>query len=276
MASFASILKRVETQLHGPLKDNIFFVHIPKCGGASISYAINWSYRTLDIRQDRNFISLDPAASFDIATKMTNQVSGNSHDLDDYPVLKLRESLLLYFMSQENTRYISGHFTFSDLAYREFHSRYAFITILRDPVKRWISAYFYNRYKQIEHRKVESDIQSYLASPFGQTQGYELVKFVGGPDEKGDYTSPQAIQRAKDNLHKFDVLGFLEHQAAFLRDFEARFGLKLKLEHRNQNPKSAEFRQSVITPEMEKQIQELCRPDLELYHYAAERVLKAD
>jgi hypothetical protein len=275
MASFTSILKRVETQLHGPLKDNIFFMHIPKCGGASISYAINWSYRTLDIRQDRNFISLDPAASFDIATKMANQASANGHENDDYPVLKLRESLLLYFMSQQQTRYISGHFTFSDLAYREFHSKYAFITILRDPVKRWISAYFYNRYKLIDHRKVESDLATYCQSSFGQSQGYELVKFVGGPDEKGDYRSSQAIQRAKDNLHKFDVLGFLEHQETFLRDFEARFGLKLKLEHRNQSPKSVEFRQSVITPEIEARIRELCQPDLELYQYAVQRLLKA-
>ena len=274
MSLFKSLLKRASNLLHGCLEEDIFFLHIPKCGGSSISYAIGWHYLTLDIRKGRGFVSLDPAASSNVI-RITNKTNYPYNTTDDHPVLKFRENLLLYFMSQKNTKYISGHFTFSEIAYREFGDQYAFVTILRDPVKRWISSYFYNRYKKADHIKIEADITTYLQSEFGRSQGYECVKFLGGADLAGDYTSKQAIDRAKKNLHKFDVVGCLEYQEIFLKQFEDRFGVRLKLEKRNLNPTSESHRRSIITEEIEEKIRAICRPDCEIYQYVIDHFVKA-
>ena len=70
------------------------------------------------------------------------------------------------------------------LAYHAFEKKFAFVTILRDPCQRWVSAYYYNRYKDSDHRKVDMDLDAYLKSPFGQAQGHEDVKFLGGANEE--------------------------------------------------------------------------------------------
>lgn len=112
------------------------------------------------------------------------------------------------------------------------------------------------------------DIEAFLESERGQRQGYEYVKFLGGADKLGDYTSEEAINRAKENLHKFTIVGCLEHQGEFVKQFEEQFGRRLKIGVTNQSPKPETERKSIITEEIKEKIRAICRPDIEIYQYA--------
>jgi hypothetical protein len=272
MASFESVCKRFGNLLGG-VKENIFFLHIPKCGGTSIRQAIRMNCLSLDIRKDRHYFDLDPGATARVVT-MTEGTHYPHDASSDYPIMKLRENLLLYSMSQKRTRYISGHFTFSEIAYQKFSGDFSFLTLLRDPVKRWISTYFYNRYKDSDHFKVDLEIEQYLDSDFGRSQGAEYVKFIGGHQASEDYSSAEAVERAKRNLHKFDIVGILEDMDDFKDQFRKRFHAPLNVPTINRNPKPEAHQKAVITPAVEKRIHEICEPDREVYRYARDNFIR--
>lgn len=254
-----SLINKTKNIFKREFKENIFFLHIPKCGGTSIKRAIERNYPSGD-----RVAMLDPVAS------------SNAAKLFDYPTLKFRENLLLYFMRINNMKYISGHYCFSEIAFREFHDKFVFITVLREPVSRWISLYFYNKYKKSNHFKTQADFAEYLQSELGHSVGHTYVKFLCGVDNSIDYTSRQAIERAKKNLDKFDIVGCLEYQEDFIKQFERRFGARLALKRENQSPVAESFKSSVITEEVEEKIRLICEPDIEVYQYAIDKFVKAN
>ena len=141
MAFAKSLPQRIATAFRGTITENIVFLRIPKTASTSINQALIKHYLTLDMTRDRCIARLDPIASSKAAKIATGRDYPHT-TTDDYPLLKMREDLLLYFMSQGHVRYVAGHFPFSDTAHRAFHDKFAFITVLRDPIKRWISSYF--------------------------------------------------------------------------------------------------------------------------------------
>ncbi len=243
----------------------ICFVHLPKCGGKSFDEAL-WRFDPF------SHVSIKSAPSFEAATLLYQLDDPTANDFDQ--VLRFREYILLYWM-YENVRFISGHVSFSETAYQTFRDRYAFITLLRHPVKRWISLYFYHRYKTIQTpTMLEDDIQTFLQSQRGKNQGYRYIHMLGGIRDDGDYRSPQAIAQAKANLHKFVLVGCLEHLGVFQAQFQQTFGVKLKFPRKNRNPKSRAFIDSIVTDDIVNEVTAICQPDIELYYYALENFVK--
>lgn len=263
-----SLILRANNSFRHPLHQKIFFLHIDKCGGTSINQAIKSCYLYLDITKDRNLAHLNSIGSFIAAKTSSGKADFPPDEQDDYTVLKFRENILLYYMSQSHINFISGHFSFSEMAYQHFHSQYAFITILREPVARWISSYYYNRYKSWQHRKINLEINEYLETELGRSHGYEYVKFLGGPNQEEDYSSPHAISRTKENLHKFSIVGCLEHQEDFIDRFNKKFGRKLNIGFTNRSPKPKSGTKPAVTEEIKEKIRAICKPDIEVYRYA--------
>ena len=259
--------KRISNTFINTNSENIFFLHIPKCGGVSIHQAIKDTYLSLDFRKDRDLFVLNAPTTTDVV-RDTDGVNYPYDTDNDFPILKFREQVLLYHMAQPNTRFISGHFVFSGIAYEKYSQEFSFVTTLRDPVKRWISSYFFNRYKSDNHMKIEDEIEDRLETHFGVSQGFQLVKFLGGARSDGDYTSQEAINRAKENLNKFKLIGFLDNLEKFSKDFHDLFKVKIIVEKKNQNPIPNDIQSSILTPEILERITGVCEPDIQVYEFA--------
>lgn len=274
LKAFDSIKARNENLFKGALNKKLFYLHINKCGGSSINQAVKSCYYTWNIREDNRLAHLKAIPSFIGAKLKAEKDNYLLNDEIDDEVLMFRENILLYYMSQNDVKYISGHFSFSEKAYRYFSQKYAFITVLREPVSRWISSYFYNRYKSINYCKITTDIQDYVQSELGQSHGREYIKLLVDPYERKNYTSEQAIEKAKQNLHKFTLVGCLEYQKEFIQQFQERFGQQLIIPKINKSPKSNSYQKSIVTDEIKEKIKEICQPDLEIYQYAVENLVK--
>lgn len=265
---YTSLLNRmIHTIQGGGLKERLFFMHMPKCGGTSVDSALRQCYITLDKRKDRDLVRYDSRASEKAASILFGyDYARGSHE--DREILDFSERFLAYHMSRPATRYISGHISFNELVYREFSSRYRYVTILRDPIKRFTSAYFYAKYRESDHWRVEEELPEFLSTERGRSIGYGYVKFLCGSKETVDFTDREMIERAKANLRKFDLVGTLEDLETFVASFEHRFGARPRIRRKNVSPAGDSYVDQNIGDDVYDRLLEVCGPDLEVYEHA--------
>lgn len=238
-------------------KPNIFFAHIPKTGGTSVNHAISQHY---DRGIFRSTYQVDSISSYKAAEVLYGE---NSDDINEDHISIVREHLLANEMAK-GTKYIVGHVTFNSNIWDAFHHKYIHVTFLRHPVKRYLSHYFYNSFKESSHRRINEDLQTFISTERGRRLGNIYARFLGEQENSEDYRSVTSLDRAKANLCKFRVVGFLEHLNIFVDQFKQETGLTLRIPHKRKNP--------VSSPEIDKvlatKISEICEPDMSLYEYA--------
>ncbi|MDJ0782536.1 MAG: sulfotransferase family 2 domain-containing protein [Desulfosarcinaceae bacterium] len=253
----APIGNRIATHLGQRLRrkfpHRLFFLHIPKCGGTSIVEALSDCYgpRSLDPSQ----WYLDAPAVFEAAT------ARNQH------FQQISETVLLYAMAQRKHRFITGHFFFSDRAQELYGDRWETITVLRDPVSRWFSQYYFNRYKSGAHYKTDASLDAYIDSEEGVGAGRTLMNLLAGTRYDWADAPQEGVRRAIANLERIHLVGCLEHLDQFQSSFRARYGVGLTIGRRRKNPAAGQKSAPPDDHVLEK-VTHICRYDDQIYRHA--------
>ena len=231
-------------------KNKLCFIHIPKCGGTSINEGIrksmglrkySWSYYKID----------------SVATQ--KKAKGDLEKL-----LEIRQSILIHKLSSRRYQYVTGHARCLSETRSQFDNEWTFLTILRDPVKRWLSQYFFNTSKKMDHFKTDLPLQAYLQSEMGLQSGSSYIRFFTGHP---DLRCTEAIEEAIDNLSKFDLVGILENMSSLLDSYEKLFGHELSIPMRNTNPMNKDQMQDQLSEDLLHQVREVCSPDQRVYDH---------
>lgn len=250
----------LEVTATGPLSQPICFVHVPKCAGTSVDAALRRVYRSVWELDGDTIHKLDPRACDRVArgTETSNW--------------RVRETVLAYYLSQSDTQYASGHFQITGDFLDRFGDEYAFVSLLRHPVDRWISHYLFNTYKDPGHEYyIGADMEEFLETERARGIGQIFLAYFSGTGELGpeERANSDALARAKKNLERFDLVGFVERMETFERRFAEQFGVEINAMRRNESPASDE--EKTVEPEVRAKIREVCREDIELYNQALEK-----
>ncbi len=236
------------------LERKLVFLHIPKCGGTSIDAAIGACY---------------PATA---RARLDSVGALKAAQLDGLSEGQFTQRLLPYFMAQPRLRYLSGHFQFSDIAHRTFGSEWDFVTILRHPVSRWFSHYFYDRYKSDDHHKIYEDLTDFVKSGRGLGLAHTfMIQLSGWPAADALARPNECIRAAIAALEKFVLVGCLERLDRFTAGFSARYHMPLNVPELQKNTLPPSLHAEQVTGAIRIRVEEMCQHDLEIYRYALSR-----
>lgn len=245
-------MKRLNLLRFKPAKPSIFFMHLPKTGGTSVDSAFQKHY-------GREHVKIEAAQSYE-ASKVLHNNPQKEFSYDD--CFRYRESLLLYQMHL-GSKYISGHIPFNQKIWEDTKGKYSYITVLRNPVKRYLSNYFFNKHKETEHCRINDGLSDFLDSNRGKSWGYMYTNYFSGNPNSVIEPTQDLLEAAKENALKFNTVGFLEKLDDFVAECKSKYSMKLRIPHKRKNPKS---KREVSEANLEK-INHICRFDLELYDF---------
>lgn len=236
----------------------IIFHHIPKCGGTSIVSGLALAYYPLRLltKGKKGFTArLDAPTS----TKKANEEGINRY--------QLRRNLLRYHIDNKTCPFISGHYPFSPDDFEKHKTEWLSVTLLRDPLQRWYSEYFWNRYKNHDYRKTDLSIEEYLENTEGIENTRSFVNFFCVTDNVSDAVTEQEKEEAIKNISKIPVIGFLDNLPDFQNQLKSHLGHKPYFFKRNKSPADKDKKQIPDkNSDFEKKLLNYLEADIEIYN----------
>lgn len=255
---------RIDTPARSRITDRkIIFFHPPKCGGTSVSNSLSMCFGKNKIERTQRNFQLDAIASRRSAEKM------------GIPLPAYREILLSYALEGEGVQYISGHFSFSSKILEEKRGEWDFVTLLRNPLDRVVSSYYYNRHKaDREHFPINIPIEEWLETENARKASTHFLRLFNGDVAKNDRIanepndSPlvtEGVRNAIENLKTFSVLGETSRMSQFAANINKEFKTQIQERHDRKNPQGKYRRFEDQPRAIQRRIRTLCEPDLQIY-----------
>ncbi len=248
----ANLIDLLRHSGRSPLRHRIVFLHVPKCGGSSIGPAISRAY---------GLAGRAPGRRVHLAAPLTARLA----EATGISVHRYRQLVMLYHLGLERTRFVTGHLHYTEEGPSDVLERWSFVTVLREPVARWFSAYFYDRFKSSDHARITLDLDEFLATDAARRFGDDYVRYLA-PHELGPGdVSAADVTAAAGALERLALVGRLEDTPRFLADFEGRFGVRLSIPRRNASPAPEAMERARRDPLVRARVAELCRPNSAVY-----------
>lgn len=202
----------------------IIYIHVPKCGGSSFGAALRLrfllSQSTIDLTQS-------------YAQRQTQ----------------------LHQLITRRIRMIAGHVQYNPHLHAYAARDYAYVTLLRDPVERFVSHYNYVQRHHPDPQRAPT-LDRFVDTPDAVRLGTQYLFYFAGPPKSGQ----NAITQAISNLGRFTVVGNLAEPDRFADRLRNLIGTPLPRWRRNTAPNPTQ-----VPSHLRARIEELCAPDIRIF-----------
>lgn len=184
----------------GKSDETVIFLHLPKTAGTTLNRLIEWEYRLPEM------YSVDPVL-----------FEWSAAHMRALPENRLRK-----------TRMFKGHMLFG--LHEVLPQPSTYITVLRDPVERVLSAYYYMRSYKLHPLYWKFRYEKWTLDQFVQRSTRDNVqcKIIAGANYHAPCTQ-EILDQALDHLDRhFSVVGLSERFEESLALMKLRFGWQLK------------------------------------------------
>lgn len=237
-----------------PLK--VFYCHIPKCAGTSVSNAMR--QKLCANRSSRKF-------------SIGREASQRAGEVISKGMMDVRETILAYNLSNPRNRFGRGHVWCRPHLVDAFSPEWSFVTLLRNPVSRWISLFTYNTYKTSDWLRISQPIEEFLESSRGRAEGEVFLRYFSSMPHEHDGNIDEYVDEAMENLSRFALVGTVENLDGWRRSFHETFGKEISILRKNISPNMDAADKIRSNDALIKRIEEVCEPDLRLYRRVVEK-----
>lgn len=227
----------------------VIFPHVPKCAGNAVIKSIQQA-------AERSRINI----SFDLFDGSACNLLASSKSLTWW---EAAETVFAYKAISGNGNILTGHAPFYEQTKKQISVDKKIVTVLRNPVDRWISNYIYDCYKpqKLGGRFVE--IGEYLSSGAAVLGGnYYTVFFSNG--NLASITSSDVEQSIRF-LKKFDSVGCTEDMARFNKLLGDICSMEISSIEVNSSPKPGLADEIKCDGSAMRKIKKLCENDIRVY-----------
>ena len=233
-------------------KHTLFFLHTPKTAGSTLEAVIGHQYGYRGIRR----------VDF-------RRYNDSCRDLRNLPVEEKMQ-----------TRVVLGHFLFSENLHGDYPRPYTYISVLRDPVERVISNYYYIRKRPNSrfHETVASGATSLEEFVRSGAEPYNFnaqTRFLAGAGENvpSSEVTAATLELAKENVEKhFTAIAITERFDESLMLLRHKLGWSWPFHLGAQKVNADKPNRGAIPASAIEAIEEANQLDRELYRWSVARL----
>jgi len=255
-------------------------MHIPKCAGSALYRSIRECLDISGLTLDETILrtALHASTPDEIAAGMKNLCA------EWFPQ---SVALFAYHIAQDVTL-LRAHLPVSRRLLDEQLTSRTFVTVLRDPVERWISNYRFDKVRNTNPSRqpwrdnpqpIVNEMRTVMHSQRGRELGRIYTWMLGGIEATGRIDSSEAVELAKENLSRFTVLGIAEDLTSLTPQLKRIYGREVVFTRRRNTTDSMERDERVdydvlreVNDEIRDELRLLCAQDMEIYRHCRQEL----